>query len=375
MASESSQGIAASYPRMSNNSLPWTAHPGPADPSGPGPPRPIPVRRRSKSDAGPQTSQSRRENDAFSQPESDLLAPSLHRRGRSEVSSITPGILDRSCHLQVPLQNHHYSPFSDAGRGRGQTRASSTTTSGGPSRATSRQRPSRDLSPYPPHHGTSLHGSPPQGTGSQISFGDQSPLYRSASSSSLNSSFHGSLFPDSPYANPGSPYAPGSPYTNPGSPYHGGDYGFPPPSPSPSLNSRYSPSPMLPFSGHEFPTNDLGEGSSQGPSYSSGLGSTHSNDSQYSQDERAVPPHGSPLPPCAGSPASKAASERRRKAAHKYFCEFCEKGFTRKEGLENHYNSLNGEKQYPCKKCGKHFGRRSDCKRHMRHCGTAVTPP
>ncbi|KDQ54368.1 hypothetical protein JAAARDRAFT_60755 [Jaapia argillacea MUCL 33604] len=372
MASETLQGIAASNSRKSNNSLPWTAHPGSADPSGLGPPRPIPVRRRSKSDAGPQTSQSRRENDAFSQPESDLLAPSLHRRGRSEVSSITSGMLDGSCYLQVPPQNHHYSPFSDASRGRGQTRASSTTTSGGPSRSTSSRMPSRDPSPYPPH-GTFLRGIPPLGTGSQTSFGDRSSLYRSTSSSSLGSSFHGSPLPDSPHTNPGSPSVPGSPYL-PGSPYHGGDYGFPPPSPSPSLNSRYSPSPMLPFCGDEFPISDHVEGSSQGPSYSSGLGRTHPDDSLCSQDESAVPLHGLPLPPCARSQALIDAAERRRKKEHICSCDFCGQGFTRKEGL---YNHLNTEKKHPCKKCGKLFGRQSDCSRHMKNnsCGKIFTPP
>ncbi|KDQ54371.1 hypothetical protein JAAARDRAFT_406369 [Jaapia argillacea MUCL 33604] len=211
------------------------------------------------------------------------------------------------------------SPSSNAGRGH-------------------RRTGSRGSSPYPPHHGSSLHGTPPHGAGSQISLGDQPSLYRGRSSS-FNSSLHGSSFRDSPHPNPSSPY-------------HDSNHDHPPPSPSPSATSHYSPSPTSPISGHSFSTNHLGEGSSQGPSYSTGL--------------VLSPPNN--IGSCAGSAAAAAASEKRRKKPHKWFCDLCKKGFTRKETLQNHYNSLTKEKEYPCGKCGKTFGRKNDRKRHMDSC-------
>lgn len=51
----------------------------------------------------------------------------------------------------------------------------------------------------------------------------------------------------------------------------------------------------------------------------------------------------------------------------RFTCPLCKKTLTRKENLKSHERSHFGTRPYPCSKCGKAFGRVSDCRRHEKN--------
>ncbi|KJA26195.1 hypothetical protein HYPSUDRAFT_304520 [Hypholoma sublateritium FD-334 SS-4] len=67
-----------------------------------------------------------------------------------------------------------------------------------------------------------------------------------------------------------------------------------------------------------------------------------------------------------GTSATWRASERRRKTEPSFFCDLCETGFTRKNGLINHYRSHLGIADKNCIYCGRGFT--TSLTRHMKKC-------
>lgn len=72
------------------------------------------------------------------------------------------------------------------------------------------------------------------------------------------------------------------------------------------------------------------------------------------------------------SPAVVAASRARRTPGKlaAYCCPHCDSTFTASHNLQSHIRSHFGVRPYNCKRCGRGFGTKHDCKRHERSCKT-----
>ncbi|KAL1664206.1 hypothetical protein GGF50DRAFT_102074 [Schizophyllum commune] len=68
------------------------------------------------------------------------------------------------------------------------------------------------------------------------------------------------------------------------------------------------------------------------------------------------------------TPAMRGAADRRRKKPHRFFCTFCEAGFTAKHNLQAHERSHIGKKGFACNKCGLAFDNPGVLKRHSDRC-------
>ncbi|KAL4252024.1 hypothetical protein AB1N83_013261 [Pleurotus pulmonarius] len=58
------------------------------------------------------------------------------------------------------------------------------------------------------------------------------------------------------------------------------------------------------------------------------------------------------------------AAEKRRVNPHRFFCQYCDRGFTTKHNYHRHLGAHNDERPFSCE-CGSTFTTKSDLKRHM----------
>ncbi|TFK49709.1 hypothetical protein OE88DRAFT_371073 [Heliocybe sulcata] len=143
----------------------------------------------------------------------------------------------------------------------------------------------------------------------------------------------------------------GSPSTSRQSPHRSSPY------PSPHASPRISPQP--------FDEDDIDRLSPTRSFYSFTSTSAESLSSASS-----VPPPANVQRQQITSRAIKEASESRRTADARYYCEVegCGQTFTRRSNLIGHYTAHSGERPFPCKElnCDRKFARSSDLSRHLK---------
>ncbi|KAF7423986.1 hypothetical protein PC9H_009286 [Pleurotus ostreatus] len=72
----------------------------------------------------------------------------------------------------------------------------------------------------------------------------------------------------------------------------------------------------------------------------------------------------SPAMRAVATPAVIVAAERRRVNPHRFFCQYCERGFTAMHNYRRHIGAHNDERPFECH-CGSAFTTKSDLKRHQ----------
>ncbi|KDQ54377.1 hypothetical protein JAAARDRAFT_80350 [Jaapia argillacea MUCL 33604] len=118
----------------------------------------------------------------------------------------------------------------------------------------------------------------------------------------------------------------------------------------------------------DFSNDTSGGNLNQGLAGPLGLGLYVPDHEQHGQGDASVPPAPQNVVRC----PSRKGRKREETSKVKFFCKFCDAGFTRKTSRDDHYNYRNNVKPYRCQKCLQTFFTRSVRNRHTKTCRRSV---